>query len=1113
MTQTKAELLQTRHQGDIRLGDADSTNYVGFKAPATVGSNLVWTLPATDGSANQFLQTNASGVLSWGTADTSASMPLTGGTFTGAVTFNDNIRARFGTGADLQIFHDGSDDKIISGSTNSLIIATKYGRIMNAAGNETQAKFYENGAVELYHDNNLRLQTWADGVNIHGDEGQSGILHIYADNGDNNADKWRFEASAAGSFNLANYSTGSWVNGITLDGSNNVTFAANATITGDLTVNGTTTTIDTTTLRVEDKNIEIGKVSTPSDTTADGGGLTLLGSSNKTFNWVNSTDAWTSSEHIHLGDNKKLLVGTGSDLQIFHNGSHSYIEDSGTGNLYIRSSNTRMQTPTGEDQIILVENGAVELYYDNVKQVRTSSTGIFLEDSKRVDLGTGADLRLVHDGSHGYVQNNTGNLRLDGDLIQLRKGDGTENYLIGNADGSVDLYFNGSKKFETQNAGIHVTGTATFSGSVYPISDDAIQLGLSNRRWQKLWASDEINMDDNGKVQLGTSNDLQLYHDGTQSVIEGTAPLYIKGSNVVIYKGGTTEKMLQCTGDGATSLWYDSAKKLETTSGGVNVTGALTVNGAALGGSSYTATADGAIAAGDPVSVATDGKLKKSGELTFDANWTMGSTTTLDSTKKWEYSAGAPDPHKTNRFAITFTDDNSDKYVYLQIYTISGSTITKSGLHPVYNSAGNNSHPCCVFDHVAEGRVLVIWQNTSGHRKATLVNFTGAAGSESFSNVSGATYVGFGNHNNHVGNQNVTGNQPQQIRYYGDNSYLQIYQRSYQSTSYYMTFTINGDSINTVQGGQFWAEATKSPAGFDLDPADLKKGVATIARTSNGVWYMKTFTIASNDTVSWGGEETVTGTTSSTYAVNTEYGYNHLHYVGPGQFVVAAVTSGNSGWSGISRDYTPIFYIVKVNNNTYTKASPVYCPIDYVGTPSSNNEPVRFLLTNNKDNRTTLSCVTRFSGSNNNINAFRLDCDLTNNTIANGGGSYPRVGNTQTQVVASSVLQFGTLMMGPDTDRTTFLMYNDFGNNTYGRVMLPGGPGNDLNSYIGLADSSVSSGASVTATIVGGKATTSGLTIGKRYYVQLDGTLGTSPATTDVTAGIALSATSLLVTT
>mgnify|MGYP007000453928 CR=1 len=52
--------------------------------------------------------------------------------------------------------------------------------------------------------------------------------------------------------------------------------AADLVLSGDLTVNGSTTTIDTTTLQVEDKNIQIGKVSTPSDVTADGGGLTLL---------------------------------------------------------------------------------------------------------------------------------------------------------------------------------------------------------------------------------------------------------------------------------------------------------------------------------------------------------------------------------------------------------------------------------------------------------------------------------------------------------------------------------------------------------------------------------------------------------------------------------------------------------------------------------------------------------------------------------------------------------------------------------------------------------------------------------------------------------------------
>ena len=80
------------------------------------------------------------------------------------------------------------------------------------------------------------------------------------------------------------------------------------TIPGDLTVSGTTTTINTTNLDVEDKNITLGKVSSPSDTTADGGGLTLKGATDKTFNWVDSTDSWTSSEHIDLASGKVLKV-------------------------------------------------------------------------------------------------------------------------------------------------------------------------------------------------------------------------------------------------------------------------------------------------------------------------------------------------------------------------------------------------------------------------------------------------------------------------------------------------------------------------------------------------------------------------------------------------------------------------------------------------------------------------------------------------------------------------------------------------------------------------------------------------------------------------------------
>ena len=82
-------------------------------------------------------------------------------------------------------------------------------------------------------------------------------------------------------------------------------------LSGDLTVNGTTTTINSTTLTVDDKNIELGSVTTPSDATADGGGITLKGTTDKTINWVDATDAWTSSEDFNLLTGKAYeIAGT-----------------------------------------------------------------------------------------------------------------------------------------------------------------------------------------------------------------------------------------------------------------------------------------------------------------------------------------------------------------------------------------------------------------------------------------------------------------------------------------------------------------------------------------------------------------------------------------------------------------------------------------------------------------------------------------------------------------------------------------------------------------------------------------------------------------------------------
>ena len=76
-------------------------------------------------------------------------------------------------------------------------------------------------------------------------------------------------------------------------------------LSGNLTVNGTTTTISSTTLAVGDKNIVLASAST-TDAGADGGGITLKGATDHTWNWVDATDAWTSSEHIDLASGKSL---------------------------------------------------------------------------------------------------------------------------------------------------------------------------------------------------------------------------------------------------------------------------------------------------------------------------------------------------------------------------------------------------------------------------------------------------------------------------------------------------------------------------------------------------------------------------------------------------------------------------------------------------------------------------------------------------------------------------------------------------------------------------------------------------------------------------------------
>jgi hypothetical protein len=112
--------------------------------------------------------------------------------------------------------------------------------------------------------------------------------------------------------------------------------SGDVTVGGNLTVNGTTTTVNSTTITVDDKNLELGSVATPTDTTANGGGITLKGDTDKTLNWVSSTGAWTSSEDFDL------VTG-----QAYHIAGNSVLNGTTLGANVVNSSLTKVGPLSG----------------------------------------------------------------------------------------------------------------------------------------------------------------------------------------------------------------------------------------------------------------------------------------------------------------------------------------------------------------------------------------------------------------------------------------------------------------------------------------------------------------------------------------------------------------------------------------------------------------------------------------------------------------------------------------------------------------------------------------------------------------------------------------------
>ena len=168
---------------------------------------------------------------------------------------------------------------------------------------------------------------------------------------------------------------------------------------------------------------------------------------------------------------------------------------------------------------------------------------IDMEDNEQIKLGTADDLQLVHDGTDSIINNSTNNLFIRSGSTHLQALN-AEDMIVAEANGSVELYHDNSKKLQTQSWGVQYYG--------------------------------DLHATDGSHINLGSSNDLQLLHNGSHSIVKNnTGDFFLAGDSVKLVNAAINEDMLVATANGSVSLYHNNSKKIETTSSGATISGNL----------------------------------------------------------------------------------------------------------------------------------------------------------------------------------------------------------------------------------------------------------------------------------------------------------------------------------------------------------------------------------------------------------------------------------------------------------------------------------------------------------------------------------------------------------
>lgn len=358
--------------------------------------------------------------------------------------------------------------------------------------------------------------------------------------------------------------------------------AASPTFTGTVTIDGLTV----------NGNTVLGNAATDTVTVTADIASNLLPSADDTYNLGASGAEWndlfidgtanidslvagsgsftsiSTTGDVTFGDNDKALFGAGSDLQIYHDGSNSRIQDAGTGSLLIRANGAvQLENTNGDNMLFANAGGSVDLYHNASKKLETTSTGIdvtgvITTDGMTVESASNTTIRISDSTSV--------NQRLD-----FEHNAGVSKIIAGN-NGAY-----GSLKIQSFN------GTATIDRLQIKTSGDIEFYEDTGTTAKLTWdaSAESLNFADNGKAIFGAGSDLQIYHNGNNSFITdtGTGGLYIRASDSLRVQSATNEEMIKADANGPVTLYHNNASRLATTSTGINVTGSVTSDELDLG--------------------------------------------------------------------------------------------------------------------------------------------------------------------------------------------------------------------------------------------------------------------------------------------------------------------------------------------------------------------------------------------------------------------------------------------------------------------------------------------------------------------------------------------------